>query len=78
MIDLDRILRFGVRQLFAGSRRGQPVVAAFGAALAIVTWLRKRDAASRLLFAEDLEEGKTMQITFRRGSEIVETATIEG
>jgi hypothetical protein len=78
VIDLDRILRFGVRQLFGGSRRGQPAVAAFGAALAILSWLRKRGAADKLLFAETLEEGESMQITFRRGASSVDTATIEG
>ena len=78
MIDLDRILRFGVRQLFGGSRRGQPAVAALGAALAILSWLRKRGAEDKLLFSERLEEGESMQIAFRRGSSVVDAATIEG
>jgi len=78
VIALDRLIRFGVRRLFGGSRRGQPLVAAFGAAVAIVGWLRRRGSGKRLLFAERLAEGETMQITFRRGAEVVDSAFIEG
>ena len=75
---LDRFLKFGARQFFAGSRRGQPLVAAAGAAVVIFGWMRRRGAADRLLFAEDLAEGESMQITFRRGSSVVDSVTIEG
>ncbi len=53
-------------------------MAAFGAALAIVSWLRKREAREGLLFSETLAEGETMQLTFRRGGEVVDSATVEG
>jgi hypothetical protein len=78
VIDLDRFIRYGLRQLFGGSRRGQPLVAAFGAALVLLSWLRKRSGRDRLLFSETLEEGETMQLTFRRGPEVIDTAIIEG
>ena len=77
MISLDRILRLGVKQFFGGTRRGQPLVAALGAAVMILSWLRKRGSEDRLLFGETLEEGETMQITFRRGG-LSDSATIEG
>ena len=48
------------------------------AALAILTWLRRRSAEDKLLFAENLAEGESMQITFRRGADVVDSATIEG
>lgn len=77
-MNLDRLLGFGVRQLFGGARRGQPALAAFGAALAILSWLRRRSAEDKLLFSDDLKEGESMQITFRRGTDVIDTATIEG
>ena len=77
-MNLDRLLGFGVRQLFGGARRGQPAVAALGAALAILSWLRRRSSEEKLLFSETLKEGESMQITFRRGADVVDSATIEG
>ena len=75
---LDRILKLGVRQLFGGSRRGQPLVAAAGAAIVILGWLRRRGVADQLLFAEDLVEGESMHLTFRRGAPVVDSASTDG
>ncbi len=77
-MNLDRIIGLGLRQLFGGSRRGQPAVAAMGAAVALIGWLRRRSQDERLLFKEDLAEGETLQITFLRNDTIVDRTAIEG
>lgn len=77
-MNLDRIIGLGLRQLFGGSRRGQPAVAALGAAVAIIGWLRRRGQDERLLFSEDLAEGERLQITFLRNNTVVDRAAIEG
>lgn len=77
-MNLDRIIGLGVRQFFGGSRRGQPSVAALGAAVAIVGWLRRRSQEDRLLFKEDLAAGETLQITFLRNDTVVDRTAVEG
>lgn len=77
-MNLDRIIGMGVRQFFGGSRRGQPALAALGAAVAIIGWLRRRGQEDQLLFSEDLAEGETMRITFLRNDTVVDRTAIEG
>lgn len=74
----DRIFKLGVAALFGGARRGQPALTAVGAAVVIVGWLRRRATPRSLLFGENLKEGESLQITFRRGASVVDRVRVEG
>jgi hypothetical protein len=71
---MDRVMAVAIR----GSRRGQPGVAALGAFVAIVRWLRRRSQGDQLLFKKVLAEGETLQITFLRNDTVVDRTAIEG
>jgi len=74
---MTRLTAFGLRQLFAGSRRGRPALAGLGAALSIIGWLRSRSRSDELLYKRKLAEGEQVTIRFLRGGAVEETA-IEG
>jgi hypothetical protein len=72
---INRLFDEGLRQLFGGARRGRPVMTGFGTALALFAWLRQRRApAKERLWATNLSEGESVQITFRRGEPDIEEA----
>lgn len=64
---MNRLVTFGIRQLFGGARRGQAGVAGLGAALAIIGWMRGRNHSSELLYKRKLKPGEELRVRFLRG-----------
>ena len=64
---MNKLVSFGVRQLFGGARRGQAGIAGLGAALAIIGWLRDRTEPKQLLYTRKLKPGEEVRIKFLRG-----------
>ena len=64
---MNKLVSFGVRQLFGGARRGQAGIAGLGAALAIIGWLRDREEPKQLLYKRKLKPGEEVRIKFIRG-----------
>lgn len=76
---MSKIVAFGVKQLFGGARRGQPGLAGFGAAVAIIGWLRGRGRKhdNELLYTRKLKQGEEVRIKFLRG-ESADDITVTG
>lgn len=76
---MNKLVAFGVRELFGGARRGQPGVAGLGAALAIFGWLRGRSQkrGKELLYKRKLKAGEEVRVRFLRG-ESTEDITVAG
>ena len=64
---MNKLVAFGVRQLFGGARRGQSGLAGLGAALAIYGWLRDRQQPKELIYRRKLREGEEVRVKFARG-----------
>ena len=64
---MNKLVAFGLRQLFGGARRGQPGIAGLGAAVAIVGWLRNRNHDNELIYKRRLKPGEEVRIRFLRG-----------
>lgn len=76
---IQRILDFGVRGLFGGARRGQPVLTALSAGAALVAYLvQHRRPRKERLYGHNLKEGETIQISFLKGETVVEAREVEG
>lgn len=75
---MNRLVVFGVRQLFGGARRGQPGIAGVGAALAIVGWLRGRNHNNELLYKRRLRPGEEVRIRFVRGADGADELKVTG
>jgi hypothetical protein len=69
---MSRLLSFGVNQLFGGARRGQPVVAAFGAAVSAIVLLRRWGKREKLIYSHELREGETFRVRMWRGEATVD------
>jgi hypothetical protein len=74
---VNKLVTFGIRQLFGGARRGQPGIAGLGAALAIIGWLRGRNHGDELLYKRTLKQGEEVRIKFLRG-ESADDVTVTG
>lgn len=69
----QRFVSFGVRQLFGGARRGQPVVAALGAAVSIWGLFRRlSDRDQKPVYTRELKEGESLRIRMFRGESVVD------
>ena len=75
---LERFLSFGVRQLFGGARRGQPLVTAFGAAVSIWGLARRLNRKDKPVYTRTLKEGETVRIRMFRGAAVVGEGDVEG
>lgn len=65
---IQRMLQLGVRELFGGARRGQPVVTGLSAAVALIAYLRKnRRPKKEMLYGVNLGEGQSIRISFLKG-----------
>jgi hypothetical protein len=64
---VNGLFAFGIRQMFGGARRGQATVAGFGAALAIIAWLRDHNHDNELLYKRKLRPGEELRVRFLRG-----------
>lgn len=66
---LQGFVSLGLRALFRGSRRGQPVVAAVGAAISIWGLFRRFSTSNELVYQRKLRDGETLRITQVRGAQ---------
>jgi hypothetical protein len=66
---MNRYLAIGLTQLFRGARRGQPFIAAAGAALTFVGLLRRFARPDReLIYARTLKDGQGLTVKLERGA----------
>jgi hypothetical protein len=63
-----RLVSFGVKSLFGGARRGQPLLAAFGTAVSIWGLFRHFSRDDKPVYTRELADGETLRITQRRGA----------
>lgn len=63
----EQFFAFGVRQLFGGARRGQPVIAALGTAITIWGLFRKLSRNDKPVYSRKLRDGETIRINMLRG-----------
>ena len=66
----ERFFAFGVKQLFGGARRGQPIVAALGMAVTLWGLFRKLSRGDKLLYSRDLADGESLTINMIRGKAV--------
>ncbi len=74
---LQRFVSLGVRQLFGGARRGQPLVTAFGAAVSIWGLFKKINRSDKPVYTRQLAEGETLRIRMFRGDTVVDETEVE-
>lgn len=68
---MNSLLTFGLTQLFRGARRGQALVAGFGAVLTVIGLARRLGGPdSKLLYSRTLEEDESLTVKFKRGAAI--------
>ena len=65
---LDRFVSFGVKQLFGGARRGQPLLTGLGAAISIWGLFRRFNRNDKPVYTHTLRDGETLRITQLRGA----------
>jgi hypothetical protein len=76
---MARLLKYGPTYLFAGARRGSSPLAALGAAMTIIGWLRSRRGPERtLIYSRTLKDGEAVTIRLRRGDSVVAQQDVEG
>ncbi len=77
---MNRLATYAFRKLFAGVRLGQPTVASLGAAISLISWLRRRNAqrGRELVYSKRLKEGQAIGIRMRQGDTIVDERVVEG
>lgn len=64
----DRFVSFGVKQLFGGARRGQPLLTGLGAAISIWGLFRRFNRSDKPVYTHTLRDGETLRITQLRGA----------
>jgi hypothetical protein len=67
----QKFVSFGVKSLFGGSRRGQPILAALGAAISIWGLFRRFSRDEKPVYSRTLADGETLRIVQRRGGQPV-------
>ena len=68
---IERFISFGVKQLFGGARRGQPILTGVGAAISIWGLFRRFSRKEKMVYSRELSDGETLRISQRRGSATV-------
>ena len=63
----DRFVSFGVKQLFGGARRGQPLLTGLGAAISIWGLFRRFGRKDKPVYTHTLRDGETLRISQFRG-----------
>ncbi len=63
----ERFFSFGVRSLFGGARKGQPIITALGTAITIWGLFRKLGGRDKLVYSRKLRDGETIRINMYRG-----------
>jgi hypothetical protein len=74
---LERLVAFGTTALFRGARRGQPLVAAFGAAVTIWGLFKRMDRRDKPVYTRKLKDGETLRIRSFRGDALVNESDVE-
>ena len=69
----EQFFSFGIRQLFGGARRGQPMIAALGAAITIWGLLRRLDGKDKPVYTRKMRDGEIIRIRMLRGETTVES-----
>jgi hypothetical protein len=64
----ERFFSFGVKQLFGGARRGQPLLTGLGAAVSIWGLFRRFSRKDKPVYTHTLRDGDTLRISQLRGS----------
>ena len=74
---IERFISLGVRELFGGARRGQPIIAAFGAAVSIWGLFRRINRSQdKLVYSRVMRDGETIRIrAFRADAPLDGTET---
>lgn len=68
----ERFVSLGVKQLFGGARRGQPILTALGAAISIWGLFRRFGGKEKPVYTRVLEDGETIRVSLLRGATAVE------
>ena len=68
---IDRLISAGVKQLFGGARRGQPIITGIGAVLSIWGLFRRYGRKEKLVYSRELKDGETLRIPQIRGTAAV-------
>ena len=63
-----RFVSFGVKQLFGGARRGQPLLTGLGAAISIWGLFRRFSGREKMVYSRTLKDGESLRITQARGA----------
>ena len=70
---IQRALSYGVVFLFRGMRQGRPGLAGFGAALAVLGWLRgRRKPKNAAVYRTRLRDGATLRVRYLEGDHVVD------
>ena len=69
----EQFFSFGIRQLFGGARRGQPMITALGAAITIWGLLRRLDRRDKPVYTRKMRDGEMIRIRLLRGETTVES-----
>ncbi|MCP4307251.1 MAG: hypothetical protein GY788_20755 [bacterium] len=64
---VERVIALGVKALFGGARRGQPIVTAIGAAISIWSLFRRFDNRHKPVYVRKLKDGEVVRVTQFRG-----------
>ena len=57
----ERFFSFGVKQLFGGARRGQPLITALGAAISIWGLFRRFSNREKMVYSHTLSDGESLR-----------------
>lgn len=69
---IERLVSLGIKQFFGGARRGQPLLAAFGAAISIWSLFRRFNRKDKPVYTRKLKDGETVKVSLLRGVAAVE------
>ena len=72
----QQFFSFGVRQLFGGARRGQPLITALGAAVTIWGLLHRLGRKDKPVYTRTMRDGEVVRIRMLRGETEVESADL--
>ena len=76
---MTNYLKNGLVLLFRGARRGQSPLAALGAAMTVVGWLRSRRGPDKeLVYSRTLKDGEAVTVKLLRDGLVADEQTVEG
>jgi hypothetical protein len=76
---VTNFVKNGVLLLFRGARRGQSPLAALGAAMSVIGWLRSRRGPEReLIYTRTLKDGEAVTVRLLRDGSVASQQTVEG